>query len=295
VKNKIHRYITNDGTIRVSSVVCTDVINEARKIHDAFPVATAALGRALIGAGLLASFMKDEGRMALYFKGDGPVGNFFAEGDSDGAIRGFITNPQVHVPSVNGKLNVGGAVGKGMLSVATSLPNEKSPYTGTVQIQSGEIGEDIAYYLFQSQQTPSIVALGVFVEPDYSVTAAGGTILQVLPGATEQTLTTLEKRVAQMRSVTEIIRSGGGVEELVFEVLEDFSFRKIDDSLAFRYECQCSLTKVERSLLLLGEDELKALVRENKPAEVRCDFCGKKYDISLATLGQLMSAAGSKS
>jgi molecular chaperone Hsp33 len=291
VQNKVEKFISADGTLRVSSVICTQAIQEAQKIHQTFPVPSAALGRALIGAGLLATLMKDEGKVALHFKGDGPLGHIFAEGTSHGEVRGFIVNPQVHVPSKNGKLNVGGGVGKGVLSVAMSLPNERQPYTGTVQIQSGEIGEDIAYYLFQSQQIPSIVALGVFVEPDNTVSAAGGSILQVMPGATEDTLKILENRVKEMKTVTELIRSGATPSDLAFEMLEDFNFRKLDDSAFFEYKCQCTMVKVERSILLLGEKEIQAMVQENKDSEVICDFCGRKYVVDVPTLEGLLGLA----
>jgi molecular chaperone Hsp33 len=294
-KAVIEKFISNDGTIMASSVIATSVIEEARLIHNSFPVASAALGRALIGAGLLASFLKEKGRMALYFKGDGPLGNIFAEGSSDGSVRGFVTNPQIHVPSKNGKLNVGGGVGKGVLSVATSLPNEKQPYTGTVTLQSGEIGEDIAYYLFQSQQIPSIVALGVFVEPDNSISAAGGTIVQVMPGVSDESLALLEARVKQIRPVTELIRDGAKTSDLAYEVLEDFKFRKLDETLDLTYACQCSLRKVERSLLLLGEKDLTELVAKNEATEVRCDFCGRKYSVDHETLEGLLGIAKKKS
>jgi len=286
---KVEKFISADGTLRVSSVICTPVIEEARKIHGTYPVASAALGRSLIGAGLLATFMKDSGKIALHFKGNGPLGQIFAEGTSTGQVRGFIVNPQAHLPSKDGKLNVGAGVGQGVLNVAMSLPNEKQPYTGSVKIQSGEIGEDIAYYLFQSQQTPSIVALGVFVEADNSVSAAGGSILQVMPGAKEETLRTLEERVKQMRSVTEIIKGGGTTSDLAYEILEDFNFRKLEDpGIDLKYECQCSMVKVERSIMLLGENEISAMIAEKKDSEVVCDFCGRKYLIDVPTLEGLL-------
>lgn len=267
------------------------MIQEAQSIHQSYPVASAALGRALIGAGLLATFMKDEGKLALHFKGDGPLGQIFAEATTNGDVRGFINHAQVHVDSKNGKLDVGRGVGKGVLSVAMSLPNEKQPYTGTVKIQSGEIGEDIAYYLFQSQQTPSVVALGVFVEADNTVSAAGGSLLQVMPGATEATLQALEERVKQMQPVTEIIRNGGTTEDLAFDVLEDFNFRKLDESITLQYKCQCSMVKVERSILLLGEKEISSMVADQKSSEVICDFCGRKYEVDIPTLEGLLSIA----
>ncbi len=285
----IERFITTDGTLRLSAVICTKVIEETRNIHNSFPVATAALGRSLIGAGLLASFLKNKGRIGLYFKGDGPLGPVFAEGDFSGQVRGFASFPQIHLPSKSGKLDVGGAVGKGVLSVATSTVDNKKPYIGTVPLQSGEIGDDIAHYLFQSQQVPSVVALGVFIEADNSVGAAGGTILQAMPGVKEITLKTLEERVKQMHTVTELIKAGGTTSDLAYEVLEDFNFRKLDERTALQFACHCSSKRVERSLLLLGEVELQALVDRNIDAEVNCDFCGRKYLVDLNTLKGLLS------
>ena len=291
----IERFMTKDGSLQVASVVCTEVIEEARKIHDTFPIASAALGRALTGAGLLASFLKDSSRLALHFKGDGPLGPVFAEGTSDGHVRGFVVNPHIHLPSKNGKLNVGAGVGKGLLSVAKSAPHDKQPYTGSVEIQTGEIGEDIAFYLFQSQQIPSVVALGVFVEADNSVSAAGGAILQAMPGVTEATLEKLEKRVSKMRSITDMIRGGALARDLAFEILEDFEFQKLDQTLNLTYQCQCSTARVEKALLLVGAEEIKALIEKNTPAEVLCDFCGRKYFVEQTILSQLYEVARSRS
>jgi len=242
----------------------------------------------------MASFQKHDNRVALHFKGDGPLGTVFAEGDSNGQVRGYVTNPQIHLPSRNGKLNVGGGIGKGILTIVASVPNEKQPYSGSVDIQTGEIGEDIAFYLFQSQQIQSVVALGVFVEPDNSVSAAGGMILQVMPGVSEKTLQALEARVPQMRSVTELIRGGAKTEDLVFEVLEDLSFRKLDESVALTYNCHCSVQRVHRSLLLLGAVELESMVQKAETSDIQCDFCGRHYLVDLDTLIGLLSLSKRK-
>ncbi len=291
-KVNIEKFITKNGHIRASAVVATPIIQEMQKIHMSHPLATAALGRALIGAGLLATFMKGGGRMSLHFKGDGPLGAVFAEGDEDGGVRGFIANPLVHLPSKNGKLDVGAGVGKiGTLTASTSHPLEKKPYSGTVELQSGEIGDDIAYYLFQSQQVSSVVALGVFVEPDNTVSAAGGLIVQLMPGATEETIAKLEKRVKSMRTMTEMVRNGSKAIDLAAEVLEDFEFRALEIEREMTYSCQCSITRVEKALLLLGEVEINALIEKNEPAEVNCDFCGRRYSLGLDTLKMLSQAA----
>jgi len=288
---RIERFISNDGTIRASSVVCTDVIEEARKIHDTFPVATAALGRALVGVGLLASFLKDKEKLSLHFKGDGPLGQVFAEGTEEGFVRGFVVNPHAHIPSVEGKLAVGPAVGRGVLNVAHSAPYEKSPYTGTVAIQTGEIAEDLAYYLFQSMQIPSVVALGVFVEPDNSVSAAGGMIVQLMPGATEKTIETLEKSVQNMRPVTEMIQAGAGPQDMVMELLEDFTTRQFGVDKYLSYSCHCTKARVIAAVSLLGRQEVETMVKNKETQEVRCDFCGRKYVVSTQDLQELLQKA----
>ncbi len=291
----IEKFITKDGTVRAAAVIATPVIQKMQTIHNSYPVATAALGRAIIGAGLLASSMKKDGRLSFHFKGDGPLGQVFAEGDADGSVRGFVVNPQITLPSKNGKIDVGAGVGKGFLTVATSHPSEKQPYTGSVELQTGEIGDDIAYYLYQSQQVSSVVALGVFVEPDGKVSAAGGVIVQLLPGAAEKTIATLEHRVKKMRSITEIILSfkpdAIGPVHLAAEILEDFEFRKLDHPLVMNYSCHCSLTRVERALLLLGPVEIGALIEKNEPATVNCDFCGQRYSVSQDNLKLLLTAS----
>ncbi|MCC6277940.1 MAG: Hsp33 family molecular chaperone HslO [Oligoflexia bacterium] len=289
MSGKIEKFLSADGTVMAASVVATDLINEARVIHGCSPVATAALGRALIGAGLMGSFIKNEGRVAFYFKGDGPLGQLFAEGNSEGHVRGFVSNPQIELPPKNGKLDVGGAVGRGILSVAHSLPTEKQPYTGSVQIQTGEIAEDIAFYLFQSQQIPSIVALGVFVEANRHVSHAGGVIVQVMPGAKEETLTHLENSVKKMKPVTEVLRNGGSAADLALDLLEDLTLRKLDYDKSLVYKCTCSGMKVERSLMLMGETHIKALIKDRVPAEVSCDFCGRKYSVDQETLKALLN------
>lgn len=285
---EITKFITKDGTVRATAVISTNVIQEMQAIHESFPVATAALGRAITAAALLSNALKEGGRMSLHFKGDGPLGQVFAEGDFDGAVRGFVVNPQVHLPSKNGKLNVGDAVGKGFLTVATSLPNSKQPYSGSVQIQTGEIGEDIAFYLFQSQQISSIVALGVFVEKDGSVSAAGGVLVQLMPGVSEKTISVLEERVKKIKPVTELLLSGSNVTDLVSEILEDFEFYKLDQSAVMKYSCNCNITRVENAILLLGRAEISALIEKNESSDVTCDFCGRKYCVGIKKLKELL-------
>lgn len=287
----IEKYITGDGTVRIASVVATGVVEECQKVHESTTIATSAMGRAIIGAGLLASFQKeDEARVALYFKGDGPLGQLFAEGEKNGAVRAFVSHPKLEMPAPEGKIQVGLGIGKGVLTVSTLLPPGKKPYTGTVPLQSGEVAEDIAYYLFQSQQIPSIVALGVSVDSSNKVLAAGGTIVQVMPGANEETVVALEKRVQNMRPVTDMVREGATAKELVCEVFEDLSFHKVDDNQPtnLKYACNCNITRVEKALLFAGSDEIKALIEKAEPAQVTCDFCGRRYGVGVPRLKVLL-------
>ncbi len=276
---KIEKYMTNDGSLRAASVVCTEVIEEARGIHKSFPLATAALGRTLIAAGLLSSFMKEKEKISLQFKGDGPLGQVFAEGTHDGFVRGFVQNPFAEIPSFDGKLPVGLGIGQGSLAIATSAPFEKAPYTGMVEIQTGEIAEDIAYYLFQSMQIPSIVALGTYIDTDQKVTAAGGMIVQLMPGATEKLIEKLETKVRQMRSVTDMIRSGAGPTDLLVEVVDDLSILNFGSERYLSYSCHCTIERVESALNLLGVEELTKMIADQEQADIRCEFCGRSYKI----------------
>lgn len=270
------RAVTDDGTVRAMAAVTTKTVELARQRHLTAPTATAALGRTLTAAGLLGTVLKTGQTVMVRVLGDGPLGGALAMSDSNGAVRGYVANPDVHLPlTPTGKLDVGGAVGRGTLHVTLDL-GMRYPYHGSVPLVSGEIGEDLASYLVTSHQIPSVVALGVLVSPDERVLAAGGLIVQVLPGAGEGVIDYLEERARVLPTVTTMVSSGQTPEDMVQAALGDVRSQVVERQ-PVRFRCGCTVAKVRGVLASLGEDELRDILREQGQIEVRCNFCGKRY------------------
>lgn len=270
------RSVTEDGTVRAMAAVTTRTVEQARRRHATAPTATAALGRTLTAAGLLGTMLKDGQTVMVRVLGDGPLGGALAMSDAAGGVRGYVANPTVHLPlTPTGKLDVGGAVGRGTLHVTVDL-GLRYPYHGSVPLVSGEIGEDLARYLVTSHQIPSVVALGVLVSPDERVLAAGGLIVQVLPGAQASVIDYLEARARTLPMVTSLVRSGATPEEIVQIALGDLESR-VTERHRVRFRCGCSGAKVRGVLAALGADELRDILREQGQIEVRCNFCGRRY------------------
>lgn len=275
------RSVTEDGTVRAMAAVTTHAVDQARRRHATAPTATAALGRTLTAAGLLGSTLKDGQTVMVRILGDGPLGGALAMSDASGGVRGYVANPDVHLPlTPTGKLDVGSAVGRGTLHVTIDV-GLRVPYHGSVPLISGEIGEDLASYLVSSQQVPSVVALGVLVSPDERVIAAGGLIVQVLPGTDEGVIDYLDKRARVIPTVTSLISSGRTPEEILEEALGDLPSR-IMARQPVRFRCGCSTRKVRDVLVALGEREMRDLLEERGSIEVRCNFCGKRYEFGEA-------------
>ncbi|MCL2838750.1 MAG: Hsp33 family molecular chaperone HslO [Oscillospiraceae bacterium] len=284
--DKLIKAITADGSIRITAAVTTGVVGDAQKMHHSFPIATAALGRVLTAALIMGSDLKtqagiyaDDDRgpsITMQFKGGGPLGIVMAVADSNGTVKGYTSNPDVVLPSKNGKLDVGGGVGTdGYVSVVKDL-RLKEPYTGISPIQTGEIAEDLAYYFAKSEQTPSAVSLGVLVDTDCSVKRAGGFIIQVMPGGDELAVKRLEKSIESLPSITELLSAEASCEDLVRTVMLGFDIKILSES-DIQYHCDCSLARVERALISLGKDELERLIEEQDETEVTCSFCDKVY------------------
>ena len=261
--------------VRVYAAVTTGLVGEAAKRHRCGALATAALGRVMTGALLLAANLKNKECLTVKFQGDGPLGQIVADASADGAARGYVVHPDVELPLTNGKLSVGQGVGRGLLSV-TRFTGLKEPVTGTCEIFSGEIAEDLTRYLFQSEQTPSGVGLGVLVGKDGGNEASGGFIVQPLPGASEETLSRLEKTIAALRPVSSMVKDGLSASEIVSAILQGFSDVHILSETELAFRCQCSRTRTEEILLTLRDEDLEQLVEDGQ-AEVCCDFCGEKY------------------
>jgi molecular chaperone Hsp33 len=282
------------GSARIVVAVTTQLVNEAQKRHDTYPVATAALGRTLTAGLLLATNLKGDDTLTLRVFGDGPLGGVIVSADSRSAVRGYVQEPHTHLPSTPvGKLDVGGAVGKGFLYVTRDL-GFGDPYTGSVELVSGEIAEDIAQYLTVSEQTPSAVSLGVLVESDNSVIAAGGFLLQMMPGAADETIEVLEKNVSLMPPISNLVSSEKGPKE-VLDLLTVGLPVIIHEERPVRYECKCSKERLERVLINLGLEELRDIIDTQGKAELTCHFCAEQYEFNRAELEALIEQIQEKS
>lgn len=282
-----------DGAIRVFAAVTTDLVNEAQRIHHSYPIATAAVGRLLTGAAMMgaAGLKNDEDSMTIQVKGDGPIGTIVAVADCQARVRGYVENPFVDLPlNSKGKLDVGGAVGKGYLSVVRDL-GLKEPYIGQIQLVSGEIAEDLTYYYSKSEQIPTCMALGVLVDTDNTAIAAGGFMIQMLPGSTDEMAEKLEKIVNNLPPVTSMVHDGMSAEDIFFRVTEGFDMLMDNNIVEPKYECNCSRERMERALVSVGKQELQAILDEQGEAELTCHFCDNKYMFDRAELTELMKRA----
>lgn len=280
-------------TIRAMAAVTTDVVEEARRRHGTYPTATAALGRTLTAGLLLGATMKDEEGLSIELVGDGPLRRVMVTTTGGGRVRGYVSRPETHLPPKNGKLDVAGAIGDGLLCVMRTQPWNKEPYRSVMKLVSGEIAEDITHYLVNSEQMPSATALGVFVNADGTVGAAGGFLVQVLNGAASEIVQLIERNVAGLPHVTSLIKRGDGPQEMLAAVLAGLDARAIADA-PVRFACPCSRERVLGALLLLGPDEIADMIRKEGRAEVRCEFCAEQYVVGREELGMLIrETAGS--
>lgn len=286
----IARALTMDGKIRVYAAVTTECVEAAAKIHGCTPTTAAALGRTLTGA-LLAASMGDDGSLTLQIDGKGPAGKLIAVATPQGVVKATIDNPAVELPlNAKGKLDVGGAVGhSGKLTVVRDV-GLAEPHVGQTALVSGEIAEDLTAYYAYSEQTPSVVALGVLVDVDYSIKAAGGYIIQLMPGADEATIEMVEAAVNQAEPVTTMIAKGLNPEQLIEELLPDCGVLFYENILA-RCQCDCSRERIEKALISLGKAELSDIIETDGKAELVCHFCNKKYQFGKEDLQNLLEQA----
>lgn len=275
--SKIIRAMTQDGSAVAEVIDSTDIVNTAIKYHKTSPTASAALGRVLTAASLMGSRQKDKGdQLTLSFRGDGPAGMIMAVSDYFGNVKGYIENPAVDLPlKSNGKLDVSGAVGRGSMSVVRDT-GLKEPVTGISEIVSGEIAEDIASYYANSEQTPTLMSLGVLVAPDLSCAGAGGVFIQLLPHADDETAEKIEKNAASLTAVSKLIANGTTCEQLLSLALADVPYDLFDE-IEVNYECSCSKERMLRAVRSLGRAELEKIFAEQAEIEICCRFCDKKY------------------
>lgn len=300
--NKALIALDKSHSFRVYLAISTTMVEDARRIHQTTPLATAALGRVLTGAGLMGLQLKnDRDKLTMQFKGDGPAGEILATAYGNGNVKGYISNPDVDLPlKENGKLDVGGAVGTGALTVIKDL-GLKEPYVGRIDLVSGEIGEDLTAYFFLSEQQSSSVALGVKINMDYTTLAAGGMIIQMLPEAVPESVDALEKLLGEMAPISSLVEevsanSAGKNEEAAIDSLLDRIFKPLPEEFAverleyrdIKWNCDCSLERLEEIVISIGSKDLKEIIEEDEKAELTCQFCGTKYQFDRERLETLL-------
>jgi molecular chaperone Hsp33 len=289
VADALARMLSGDGTVRGVAAVTTDLCDEARTRHGTFPTATAALGRALTSALLLAATGKRDERLSLQFSGDGPLRGIVAEATPEGTTRGFTYRPRTDVPPRNGKLDVGGALGAGQLCVMRVPLEGGSIYRSIVPLVSGEIGIDVASYLATSEQTPSAVGVGVLVGPDGDVRAAGGYLLQAMPGAEPAALDRFAARVEGLPTPSELVRDLHGPVGVLTRLFDGEAGRVLEER-AVRFQCRCSPARVRTAIVAMGSAEIAALIAEGRPAEAVCEFCSAAYVVAEDELEELLES-----
>lgn len=287
----ILRGVSNDGKIRIFAAETTELVNRAQQIHHSYPIATAALGRLLTAAAMMGTMLKGENdTITLRIKGDGPLEGVLAVGNAKGEVKGYSVNPGVVLPDkVPGKLNVGGAIGKGTLAVICDM-GMKEPYVAQIELVSGEIAEDLTAYYAISEQVPSAIALGVLVDTDGSVIKAGGFILQLMPESTDEDAKRLEKTIAALPPITTMLKDDMTCEDIIFRVTEGFDMLVYHEAVTPAYVCDCCRERVERALISMGRDELQKLIDEQGHAELTCQFCDKIYQFNKGELTALLQA-----
>ncbi|MDD6159662.1 MAG: Hsp33 family molecular chaperone HslO [Oscillospiraceae bacterium] len=293
--DQLVRVIAKDAPVKAVAISGTALVERARAIHDTWPVATAALGRLLMGASMMGNMLKEEhGSVTLRVRGGGPLGSLTAVSDSEGNVRGYVQNPAVDVPrKAHAKLDVGAAVGcDGELTVIKDL-NMKEPYVGSVQLVGGEIAEDIAAYFYESEQIPTACALGVLIAPDQSVQTAGGYLIQLLPGAEEEVISAVERGISRVGAVSAKLDEGMSPLELLRDVLSEFELEVLETA-PVEYRCYCSRERVSQALISMGREELTSLIEEQNGAELTCQFCDAVYHFTGDELRQLLKDATEK-
>ena len=287
MKDYIVRATAANGQVRAFAAITRETVEEARQHHGTSPVATAALGRLLTAGAMMGSMMKnDTDMLTLQVRGDGPIGGITVTADSKGDVKGYVENPDVMLPPKNGKLDVGGAVGIGLLQVIKDM-GLKEPYSGQTILVSSEIAEDLTYYFANSEQVPSSVGLGVLMEKDNTVKTAGGFIIQMMPFAEDATISQIEENLKLVTSVTELLDKGYTPEQLLEELLGNVGL-EITDTMSTRFYCNCSKERVEQAVASVGKKDIQETINDGKPIEVKCHFCNTAYHYSVEELKNIL-------
>ena len=285
----IIRAINKEKDVKIQVAITTELVEKARKTHNLTKTASAVLGRTLSAGIILAEDMKNEkDSITVNINGDGPIGRIVATAKNNGKIKGYVQNPNAdaEVRESDGKLDVSGLVGKGTLTVVRDL-GMREPYVGQVPLVSGEIAEDFANYLYTSDQVPSVVGLGVLVDTDLTIKSSGGFILQLMPGASEETICKIEENLKDLPTVTQMIESGFTAEDILNRVMQGFEM-KILNKKEISFDCDCSKEKVEDALVSLGTKEIEEIIKEDKKAEIQCHFCNTFYNFDEEDLNKIL-------
>lgn len=289
--NYMIRATAADGMIRAFAATTKDVVEEARSRHNLSPIACAALGRLMTATLMMGWDMKSESDLiTVQIQCDGPIKGLLATADNRGRVKGYVNNPDVMLPpNAAGKLDVGGALDLGVLSVIRDV-GLKEPYVGQTILISGEVAEDIAYYYATSEQVPSSVALGVLMNKDNTVRQAGGFIIQLMPGADDELAEKLENKIKGLKSMTTMLDEGLSPEEILKLILDEFGL-VINDTQTVQFHCNCDKNRVEKVLISVGHDNLREMIDDGKPIEMVCHFCGKKYEFTVEEMKELLKKA----
>ena len=287
MKDYIVRSTAADSQVRAFAITAGELVEEARKRHNTSPVATAALGRLLAGGAMMGSMMKnDTDMLTVKVRGNGPLGGITVTADSKADVKGYVENPDVMLPPKNGKLDVGGAVGIGIMQVIKDM-GLKEPYVGDKMLVTSEIAEDLTYYFASSEQVPSSVGLGVLMEKDNTVKCAGGFIIQMMPFAKEETIAQIEENLKNVTSVTELLDRGYTPEQILEELLGNVGL-EITDTMPAQFTCNCSKERVEKAVASIGRKDIQEMIDEGKDIEVKCHFCNSAYNYTVEDLKRIM-------
>ena len=285
----IVRATAADSQIRAFAATTKETVELARQYHNTSPVATAALGRLLTAGAMMGAMMKGEkDLLTLQVKGNGSLGGITVTADSAANVKGYVNNPEVLIhANEKGKLDVGGAVGAGILNVIRDM-GLKEPYVGQCELQTGEIGDDLTYYFATSEQVPSSVGVGVLMDKGNTVRQAGGFIIQLMPFTSDEVIDRLEAKLSEVKSVTTMLDGGMTPEQILEELLGEFGL-EINDTLPTQYHCNCSRERIEKALISIGKKDLQEMINDGEPIEVGCQFCDKKYQVTVDELKGLLA------
>ena len=291
MKDYIVRATAADDQIRAFAITSRGLVEEARTRHNTSPVATAALGRLLSAGAMMGAMMKgDQDLLTLQIKCSGPIQGLTVTADAKGNVKGFVENPEVMLPpNSKGKLDVGGALDLGILTVIKDM-GLKEPYSGQTELKTGEIAEDLTYYFANSEQVPSSVGLGVLMDKDNTVRQAGGFIIQLMPGASEAVISALEEKIKEIHSITTLLDVGNTPETILQYILGDLGL-EINEKLPAKFTCNCNKSRIEKALISVGKKDIQEMIDDGKEVEVKCHFCNTAYTFSVEELKQILKQA----